>query len=562
MALEIQEELDSGMYEGGYQHKELLAKYESVKEEYQKMMEKNKPYTHCELDPKATFGVAASLIHYANHNQAPRNTFQTGMCKQALGIYHSNYMNRYDGLVKILPVTGRPVVETEMSQVIGLDTRSPGMNVATLFSAHPFTEEDAFIFKKEALDSGAFRICKFLTFRTTVNLVDDKLGKPKVDGSQASRYKFIYQGAEGNPMNGLPMIGAHLKQSDCVIAKMTLNSDTRQLTNASTFVKVGDEGIVDRVLVTTDNRSLRIIVKLRIFRVPIKGDKFAPRNAQKGTIGLILSDIDLPITLFGETPTIITNPSSIPSRMTMSYFFEQHAAKHGLLRAVQVNGSSFQKIYIAAYSQTLREYGRDELGYETMYSGLSGKRFAVKMNMGPVFFQALRHHVKDKIQARGSGGVLPLTRQPPKGRANRGGMKYGEMERDALLSHGASSCVLERLMEVSDKYTATFCLNCGTITSIYKVKKCRLCGNTENFGVSNIPYAYKLLMHLLIPMGINLRPDLDTLKQYADKIMRGAEKARDFDPTDLDQALTYELEEEQAEVKETDFAEVYDDYDE
>lgn len=402
----------------------------SANEEVEKMR-KNRPYTHCELDPSVILGVAASLIPWPNHNQAPRNTYQISMGKQALGIFHSNHLNRMtDGKTKILAFPNRPMVETDMYDILGLNERGPGQNVIIAFGAYPYTEEDSFIVKKEFLDNGGFRIYKYLTYKTIVRHSGDvveKLTRPDPrPGEPADRYKYIQQGDADNPNNGLPMIGAPLRQGDCIIGKVQYVPSSKDFRNESVILRVGDEGIVDKVLVTSDNKTTVVTVKLRVMRVPQEGDKFAPRNAQKGTLGLVVSDIYLPATETGVTPDFIINPHSIPSRMTMEYIMELLASKHGAMKAVHINGGAFQPFNFREYRDTMISKGLNEFGYEKMRSGTSGKYLEAPIYCGPVYFQALKHHVKDKVQVRSTGQVKPMTRQPPKGRGNRGGLRFGK----------------------------------------------------------------------------------------------------------------------------------------
>ena len=535
-------------------------------------LQKNRPYTHCELDPLAILGIAAALIPWPNHNQAPRNTYQVSMGKQALGIYHSNHLNRFDGKTKILAFPNRPMVETEMYNVIGLDERGPGENIVIAFMAFPYTEEDSFVVKKEFLDNGGFRIYKYLTYKTIVKHsgdVTETLTRPEPrQGEPIGRYKYIQMAEPGNPLNGLPMIGAPLRQGDCVIGKIQHVPATKDVRNESVILRVGDEGVVDKVLVTSDNKTTTVIVKLRVMRVPQEGDKFAPRNAQKGTVGLVMSDIDIPFTEDGIIPDFIVNPHSMPSRMTMEYPMELLAAKHGAMRGVHINAGAFKPFNMNEYRQTMRDYDMHEFGYEKMRSGTSGKSLQVPIYAGPMFFQALKHHVKDKIQVRSTGQVKPMTRQPPKGRGNRGGLRFGEMERDAGISHGGSAFLRERLMYVSDAYQTAFCKTCGTFAvndpNTHKYKKCRLCGG-EIFGRATIPYAYKLLIHLLATIGINLRPEFFTSDEYADKIFRQRAAADTGDINDIktlleeaDEALDEEQQEFDEDNQDTDYNEIYD----
>lgn len=497
--------------------------------EAREKLNSNAPYTHCEIDPTGMLGVAAALIPWPDHNQAPRNTYQVSMSKQALGEYHSNHLNRFDGKTKVLAFPHRPMVESMMYDVLGLDERGPGENVNIAFMALPFTEEDSFVFKKEFLDNGGFRIMKFLTYKTVVkqtSIAVETLAKPTLRvGENPDRYKYIQQFEHGNPMNGLPMIGAPLRQGDCVIGKIQHKPNTlgKGPSNESSILRVGDEGVVEKVLVTSDNKTTIVTVKLRVMRIPQEGDKFAPRNAQKGTIGLVVSDIDLPATASGIAADIYVNPHSMPSRMTMSYPMECIAAKYAAMKGQHINGGAFHPFELNKYRAGLKDYGLDEMGYETMRSGLSGKLLEAPIYSSLCYFQALKHHVKDKVQARSSGPVKPMTRQPPKGRGNNGGLRFGEMERDAAISHGASSFLLERLMHVSDGYQTAFCAECGTFAvndeNTKQYRACKICGNSTKFGRATIPYAYKLLIHLLAAAGMFLRPEFMTSEDYIEKVL-------------------------------------------
>lgn len=493
-------------------------------------MEGNLPYTHCELDPMAILGVAASLIPWPNHNQAPRNTYQVSMGKQALGVYHGNHINRYDGKTKILAFPNRPMVESDTYDLIGLDDRGPGENVNMAFMAYPFNEEDSFVVKKEFLENGGFRIYKYLTYKTIVKHsgeVVETLTRPDPRaGEPVGRYRYIQMAESGNPNNGLPMIGAPLRQGDCVIGKIQHVPSSREIRNESVILRIGDEGIVDSVLVKSDNKTTVVTVKLRVMRVPQEGDKFAPRNAQKGTIGIVMSAADMPVSDEGLVPDFIVNPSSLPSRMTISYLMELMASKYGAYKGVHINGGAFQHFPMNEYRRGLKEYDHHEFAYERMKSGLSGKDLSIKDSLiytGPVFFQALKHHAIDKIQARGMGSVKPMTRQPGKGRSSGGGLRFGEMERDAAISHGASAFLRERLMFVSDAYQAAFCRVCGSFAvndpTTKKYRPCRLCGSTD-VGRCTTPYAYKLLIHLLGAPGINLHPEFVTVDEYKERVIR------------------------------------------
>jgi DNA-directed RNA polymerase II subunit RPB2 len=528
---------------------------------------KKSPYTHCELDEKSILSIVAALIPWPNHNQSPRNTYQGSMAKQALGEYHSNHINRFDGKTKLLISATRPLVENEIYGAIGLDDMPNGCNVIMAFCAYPYTEEDSFVFKRDYLERGGFRLYKYITYSTKVYSYNEKLAKPELNArdkpERADQHKYIYGSADpDDPMNGLPMIGAPLRYGDCVIGKVKVENGVRK--NASIYLKIGDEGVVDKVLVTTDNKDLTVSVKLRIMRQPQKGDKFAPRNAQKGTIGIVIPGIDIFYNSWGEIPTIITNPSAIPSRMTLSYFLEVHSSKAAALSGTRVNGGAHSPYNQQWCRDVLKRYGREEFGYEDVRSGLRGQKFSKAIFMGLVFFQALRHHVLDKEQYRSTGQMHPMTRQPIKGRGNKGGLRFGEMERDALLAYGASASLRQMLMLSSDAYPATFCTNCGSFATIFKKVLCVTCGNNniDQFGTCIVPYVYKLLTQLLAPMGIFLRPEFVTREQYTEDVLSGhkyTNPAKMRLITDLEEEELEQIDqEEQEEVEDTNFEDVYD----
>jgi len=505
--------------------KEAENRVEQALEIYNKAVS-TRSFTHCEIDPLDLCDIAASLIPWPDHNQAPRNTYQVSMGKQALGTYHSNHINRMnDGNTKILAFPQRPLVGTDMYGVIGLDLNGPGENVNQQFLAVPYTEEDSFVMKRQFFDNAGLRMYKYITYKTIINNSnehwDEQLGKPTLtDKDKEHLHKYRYMSD-----NGLPMIGAPLKEGDYIIGKiLTPKKDKTQPPKSdSVVVRIGDSGVVEKISISSNNLKTIVIVKMRVMRVPQEGDKYAPRNAQKGTIGLVVSDVDLQYGLRGTTADVTANPMSMPSRMTCAYPQEIHSSKAAAMIGTHINAGAHNRYDRDKYRNDLKRYGLHEFAYEEMRSGTTGNYLEDLVSSGPVFFQSLKHHVPDKIQARGIGQVNPQTRQPLRGRTNRGGLRFGEMERDVAIAYGASAFLRERLMSVSDEYQTVFCIVCGNFaindqyTNFYKT--CPLCGNEDKFGRCSIPYVYKLLMHLLAAPGLNLRPELMTNADYALKVL-------------------------------------------
>ena len=513
------------------------------------------PYTHCEIDPMSLLGVAACLTPWSQHNQAPRNTYQTSMCKQALGNYISNNVTRFDGTSKVLVNPTRSLVETEISKFLGLEEKGQGQTATMAFMAYPNTEEDAFMFRREPLELGFMRYVKYTEYKAIVKGaggLSQMLGRPKSKEGREHLYHAITE-------RGLPMIGSYLKHGDCVIGRITGDKDSH--TNDSIFMKIGEEGIVDRVLVAKEAVSIVVRVKIRITRIPQEGDKYSTRNAQKGTIGSIKRGSDFPQTEDGVMPDIIVNPHQFPSRMTLTYPIELMVSKYSALTGRRVNASAFRPVDLKVVRDYLGEkgeekgYGREtdaKFGYEVMYSA-SGRKYPKMVNISLCYFQSLKHHVLDKIQSRGAGtDYKSLTRQPTRGKSNGGGLRFGEMERDSCVAHGASAFARERLCRVSDAYKAVFCKECGNFAihsnNRYTCSWCTQFKYQPAFVEVVIPYSFKLLIHILSATGICLKLRLQDTDQYIDSLNKEKEDIEMY----VDDEDQLQLDEEAAE-------QVYDD---
>lgn len=450
-----------------------------------------------------------------NHSFVAGDGFVThncGMGKQALGISASNHRFRFGTTSKMLAFPSRPLFETQMNKMIGLDDLPGGeMVVLAIMTYMGYNQEDAIIMNKGAIDRGLFRmvVYKSLVATKLKNLkINDTIVTESIERPPPSKGRR--PGAYDNlDERGVARVGTILQVGDCAIGKVRIvNEDGHQrIEDASTYVKMGEDGIVDRVIVSTNGSYPVVKVKVRQMRTPIRGDKFASRHAQKSTVGLILPSEDMPFTAQGITPDIIMNPHAIPSRMTLGNLFEVVASKHSALQGERVNATAFNDFDIDEFRRSLTQYGYNEWGYETMYNGMTGKPFQVQIFIGPCYYQALKHHVLDKIQMRQRGAVQPDTRQPVGGRKHRGGIRFGEMERDALISHGAPAVLQERLCKSSDAYKPVFCQTCGTIAIANHISKqyvCRACGDDAQFGTCTIPYSFKLLTQLLAGAGIKI----------------------------------------------------------
>lgn len=505
--LMLRSRMNQSQLEQAYQATEL--KLQEIVELAQNTLDKlqRRSYTHCELDPNAIFGVVASTIPLPNHNQAPRNTFQTSMAKQALGIYHSNYMLRFDTTAKTLAFPTRPLFETQMVSLLGMNQQPIGQNViVAIMTLGGYNQEDALVFNRASIDRGLFKMAVYRSYKAALendSNIKEQFGRPTRRPNDAvDKYSHLDD-------NGIARIGSIIEPGQVIIGKIRRETRTGKITHPSVIAGVGEEGKVISVLWAKNFKGQSMVrVKLMDIRDPTFGDKFASRHAQKSTVGLILPEHDMPFTRNGMRPDIVINPHAIPSRMTIAKLIEIVASKVSALSGERVNASAFQNFDIEEFTRNLHQYGYQRYGNEVLYSGKTGRPLQSQIFIGPCYYQALRHHVKDKIQMRSRGEVKLLTRQPIGGRSRSGGLRFGEMERDALISHGASETLTERLCTSSDAYKAVFCKTCGNIaisSTVTQTQNCRCCGNAGKFGTCLIPYAFRLLQNLLAGAALSIR---------------------------------------------------------
>ena len=442
-------------------------------------------------------------------------THNCGMGKQSLGIYHSQHSSRFDKTAKCLAYPSRPLFATQMNEILGLNELPAGDTVIVAIMTYTgYNQEDAIIMKQGAIDRGLFRQVVYKSYKSIqkrTRFTMDKFARPEMrEGEPQEKYAAIDK-------NGIPRLGSFVREGDAIIGKVRNNITTGKVDNASTYIGVGQEGIVDKVLVATNSEGMRVVkVKIRQIRKPVIGDKYASRHAQKTTIGLILPDEDMPFSISGITPDIIINPHCIPSRMTMAKMIEIVASKFAALEGERINATAFRKFDIKAFKENLVQYGFSSSGKEKFFSGFTGAPFEALIFTGPCYYQVLRHHVEDKIQMRARGAIKQLSHQPTGGRARKGGQRVGEMERDAIISHGAAEFLRERLCTVSDAYTPVYCSTCGTIAIANHADIkfiCRTCGDKAKFGTCTIPYAYKLLTHKLAGAGFNLTFEMSEINK-------------------------------------------------
>lgn len=478
---------------------------------------KKMKYTHCDVDPTSILGVSASLIPFLGHNQGPRDVLQCSQGDQAVSTINSNHMSDFEKTSKALAFPTRPLVETQMNTILGFEDAPSSIN-AVVMNGHykGYTQEDAFVFKKEAIERGLGRYVKYMSYFITVSRTTeytDEIKKPTpMKGEDIKRYLALNE-------FGIARIGAYVNEGDYIIGKIrsrkekVINKITQREEeiiieeNLSEPVGRGDVGVVDSVLISF-NEVNQIIVKLKIrdVRSPSIGDKFTiSRYGQKGTIGLIVPEIDLPRTKDGISPDIIHNPHALPSRMTIGLPMEYIFGKSSALTGRRPNATPFRSRNFDEHERTLVRFGFQYNGDEVVYSGITGEIMHGTVFIGPVAIQELKHHARDKKQARGTGKRMLETGQPSQGRARFGAIRFGEQERDAGISHGASAWIKERLCDVSDAMKLIICTTCHHIAiSTDTSFVCNHCLDKAKFGVLTIPTVFKLIIQHLKAANIDL----------------------------------------------------------
>lgn len=487
--------------------------------------ELTKEHTHLEISPTDIFGLCGSLVPFANHSPGARIAMGAKNQKQALGFYAANFPVRMDMDVNILHSPQMPLVQTVMHQFSDYDKHPSGQNIVVAVMAFKgFNMEDAIIINRGSIDRGFARSTYFRPaiveeLRYAGGLTDEICVPDKdVKGYKSEKdYRLLDE-------DGIIHPEAVVSEGDVVIGKTSpprflsgmdeysLTTNTRR--ESSFGVKHGERGTVDFVALTENEEGNKLVqVRLRDQRIPEVGDKFTSRHGQKGVVGLIVPQTDMPFTSFGMTPDIIFSPHGVPSRMTISHLIELLGGKAGALNARFVDGTTFDSETEQDLRKELLGLGFREDGTETFYDGETGQQYQAKIFVGNMYYLKLKHMVANKLHSRARGPIQLLTRQPTEGRSKEGGLRLGEMEKDTFVAHGASLLLKERFD--ADRTIVPVCEDCGIIAVYNEFKDmsyCPICGDNVEITDVELSYAFKLMLDEFKSLGVY--PKLKLITKY------------------------------------------------
>ena len=492
--------------------------------------------THSEIDPSVILGVMANQVIFPSNNPYPRNAFSCGQSKQAVSMYHTNYQNRMDKTGLLLHYGQTPLIKSKYYERITNNKNPYGMNaIVAIMCYSGYNVEDAVIINGGSLKRGLFRTTYFSTYeaqtenkKSGYSMVENKFMKIDDENIQKIKMGYDYSLLDDN---GLIRKNEKVNDKTILIGMVKKSSKEEDYIDESIFPKKGQLGYVEKTYMCEHNDGEMLAkVKIRHDRMPAIGDKFCSRAGQKGTIGIILNEEDMPFTENGLKPDIIVNPHAMPSRMTIGHLIEALLAKSccllggfGDCTAFSNKGSKHE-----IFGNILKKNNFHSSGNEIMYNGMTGEQLETEIYIGPTYYERLKHMVKDKINYRSKGKRDALTRQTVGGRANDGGLRIGEMDRDAILSHGLASFLNQSMMERGDKYQMAICNKTGTIAIYNPINDIFLSPMLDgpikfefdlndnpsvvpiskfgkDFSIVNVPYAFKLLYQELVTLNVQMR---------------------------------------------------------
>jgi DNA-directed RNA polymerase II subunit RPB2 len=484
-------------------------------------------YSHLEIHPTSILGHCANQIPFADRNQAPRNIYQASMGKQAVALPSMAFNSRLDAQMHVPYYTQKPLAQTG-SEISDFSMGTNAIVAIMMYTGN--NQEDSLIMNKAFVDRGGFRSSYYTVFsaeersvgadtecfENPVNATAACIGQKQADYTKLDSMGTVGVGHVVG--NGTAVIGKTMSTPKFHTGRRVTVKRDRSII----FEGVEDERCtVDQVMITSNREGKTAQrVRMRTTRTPMVGDKFSSRHGQKGTVGILLPQEDMPFSMAtGMTPDIIVNPCAIPSRMTIAHLVECIASKTGAILGKFADGMAFRKVSVESISEALHSSGYQRHGNEKMINGMTGEAIEALIFMGPTFYQKLKHMTNDKVHSRTTGPRTIMTRQPVEGRARKGGLRIGEMERDCFVAYGASKVIMERLLYASDAFEVPMCSLCGQLAenrhnpefgaTVRGVKPyCRSC-RTHDVETIVAPYPYKLLLQELGAIGITVKHTFD-----------------------------------------------------
>jgi DNA-directed RNA polymerase II subunit RPB2 len=466
-------------------------------------------------------------IPFSNHNYNGRNIIHYAQAKQAIGIYLSSYKDRMDNS-NILYHPEIPIVTTQGMKYNNVLNLPYGQNaIVAIMSYNGYNQEDSIIMSQTAIDRGLFNADTLRKYFSEIaknpsTSQDDIFTKPnrnEVTGMKQGNYDKLNE-------KGYAPEETTLKYEDIIIGKISpiqpTGNNNKVYKDNSEIYKHTIEGVVDRVhtgIYNVDGYEM-YNVRIRMERKPIIGDKFSNFHGAKGTIGMVYQQCDMPFTESGIIPDLILNPHGYIKRMAVAQIIESLVAKEAAINGHLADGTPFNNVDLNSIQEELEKKGYNKYGTETMYCGITGRKMEVEIFICPLHMIRIKHMVSDKVHGRAEGPLQALTRQPLEGRSRDGGLKIGEMEKDAIVAHGMGQFMKERFMECSDIYKVYVCDDCGMFASKVPDKeyyRCKGCHNSTRISAVVIPYATKLLFQELT--SVNILPRIRTKKSiHGDEI--------------------------------------------
>jgi hypothetical protein len=500
-------------------------------------LQENIPYTHVEIHPSLLLGVMGNQIVFPENNQLPRDLFSCGQSKQAVSLYSSNFFTRIDKMGVVLNAGQTPLIKSRYLQYINNEEHPYGENVIVAIMVYGgYNVEDSILFNEGSVKRGMFRTTYYNMYESREE--SSKIGENTIDSHfqniEDANMKGLKHGYDYSVLDKYGLVKENTEMDDkkVVIGKIQTNLEEPDMgIDASVYPKKGQLGFVDKTFMTEDEEGFRLAkVRIREERIPAIGDKFCSRCGQKGTVGLVIPEKDMPFTEDGVRPDIIINPHALPSRMTIGQLVETlmgkacvNAGGYGDCTAFVNKGSKHE-----LFGKILNQNGYNSTGNQMLYNGMTGEQLQANVFIGPTYYMRLKHMVKDKINHRARGPIEQLTHQTVGGRANDGGLRIGEMERDGVIAHGAAGFLQESMLTRGDEYYMAVCNNTGTIAIYNNTQNLFLSPMADgpikfqetldhtlnienvtkygrNFSILRIPYAFKLLIQELQTMNIQMR---------------------------------------------------------